>query len=236
MAGAFLDGVRGSDPADLARPRLHELNRHQGGRDRQGKARLLHGRLRGVRRAAPAGRSPARGGGQAPDAGTGADRAVHQPLPVQGVQSSSGAEPYQGSRTRREGRTPRPVAPQHEAFFPHPTAGLSCGVRDGRRRFLVRRQTRLQRSRPDDRASPQDRHRRTEWSGQVNAPEAPSRRADAGDGRAQDQSQDPAGLFRTTSDRGVGSRQAHDRGAAGGHPARLQRQTPRSPRSLPVLR
>ncbi len=100
LAGALPPGVRGRDPHDLARPRVHEPDRLQDHRDRRRRADQLLGRLRLLRaRAGDRRRAPA--GGLRPSAGDAQEGAcLHRAL--QGPRVARGAGPVAREEARQD--------------------------------------------------------------------------------------------------------------------------------------
>ena len=104
LAGAVPQGLRGRAADDLARPRVHEPHRHQGGGDRRRRADDLFGQLRVLRAAARADREAAAGAVRAPAGDARQGDQVHRALQGARLARRAGAEPGEEARQDRAGR------------------------------------------------------------------------------------------------------------------------------------
>ena len=104
LAGAVPQGLRGRAADDLARPRVHEPHRHQGGRDRWRHTDGVLRQLRILRTAARAGRDPAAGPVRAPAGDARQGDQVHRALQGARLACGAGAEPGEEAGEDRPGR------------------------------------------------------------------------------------------------------------------------------------
>ncbi len=100
LARAFPARLRGRADDDLARPRVHEPHRHQGGGDRRRRADELFGQLRILRAAARARREAAAGAVRAPAGDARQGDQVHRA--VQGARLSRGTSAEPGEEARQD--------------------------------------------------------------------------------------------------------------------------------------
>ena len=103
LAGAVPQGLRGRAADDLARPRVHEPHRHQGGGDRRRRADGVFGQLRILRAAARAEREAAAGPVRAPAGDARQGDQVHRALQGARLARRAGAEPGEEAGEDRAG-------------------------------------------------------------------------------------------------------------------------------------
>ena len=99
----FLKGYEGAAVHDLARPRVHEPHRHQGGGDRRRRADDLFGQLRFLRAAARAEREAAAGPVRASAGDARQGDQVHRALQGARLACRAGAEPGEEAGQDRTG-------------------------------------------------------------------------------------------------------------------------------------
>ena len=104
LAGGVPQGLRGGAADDLARPRVHEPHRHQGGGNRRRRADHLLRQLRVLRTAAGAEREAAAGAVRAPAGDAGQGDQVHRALQGARLARRAGAEPGEEARQDRARR------------------------------------------------------------------------------------------------------------------------------------